>query len=190
MRAYGPVNLNTLLFLIALNVALFLITLLRPEAIYLLGLSPATVAEKPYTIISNMFIHAGFSHILFNMVSLFFLGGFLLRAVGEKGFLAVYFIGGLMGNILFILLAHPESIGVGASGAIYALAGALAVMVPKTPVLIFPIPVPIPLWAAITIFFVISFMFPYIAWQAHLGGLLLGLAAGLIFRKRRRLYRF
>jgi len=62
-------------------------------------------------------------------------------------------------------------------------------MFPKAPVLIFPIPVPMPLWAAITIFFVISFLFPYIAWQAHLGGLLLGLAAGVIFRKRRLLYR-
>ncbi|MFU8796257.1 MAG: rhomboid family intramembrane serine protease [Dehalococcoidia bacterium] len=190
MRAYGPVNLHPLLFLIALNVTLFVITLFRPDAIYLLGLRPALIAEQPWTITTNIFIHAGFSHILFNMISLFFLGSFLLRAVGERSFLAVYFIGGLAGNILFILLAHPDSVGVGASGAIYALAGALAVMVPKAPVLIFPIPVPMPLWAAITIFFGISFLFPYIAWQAHLGGLLVGLAAGLIFRKRRRLHYF
>ena len=190
MRAYGPVNLSTLFFLIALNLALFIITLFRPETVYLLGLSPALVAQQPWTVLSSMFVHAGLSHILFNMISLFFLGGFLLRAVGEKSFLTVYFIGGLAGNVLFILLARPDSVGVGASGAIYALAGALAVMVPKAPVVVFPIPVPMPLWAAITIFFVISFLFPYIAWQAHLGGLLLGLTAGLIFRKRRRLSYF
>jgi len=93
MRAYGPVNLSTLFFLIALNLALFVITLFRPETIYLLGLSPSLVTQQPWTIISNMFVHAGLSHILFNMISLFFLGGFLLRAVGERRFLAVYFIG-------------------------------------------------------------------------------------------------
>jgi uncharacterized protein len=189
MRSYGPLRSNALWFLIALNVALFLVTLLRPEAVQFLGLTPALLSERPWTILSNIFIHANLYHILFNMISLFFLGSFLLRAVGEKSFLAVFFLGGLAGNILFVLLANPFSTGVGASGAIYALGGALAVIVPRVPVLVFPIPVPIPLWAAILIFFFISFL-PGIAWQAHLGGLLLGLLAGLIFRKRRRVYLF
>ena len=77
---------------------------------------------------------------------------------------------------------------VGASGAVFALGGALAVMVPKTKVFIFPIPVPIPLWIAIIGgFLVISFL-PGIAWQAHLGGLLLGLLAGFYFKKQRKVY--
>jgi membrane associated rhomboid family serine protease len=136
-----------------------------------------------------MFVHGGFAHILFNMISLYFLGSFLIRAAGEKSFLAIFFLGGLAGNILFILLADPYSTGIGASGAIFALGGALAVMLPRVPVLVFPIPVPIPLWAAILIFLLLSFL-PGIAWQAHLGGLLLGLIAGLILRKRRRIYSF
>jgi len=188
MRTYGPVNLNPLWFLIGLSVSLFFVTLLRPETIYFLGLTPALLSEQPWTIISNMFVHGGLSHILFNMISLYFLGSFLLRAVGERSLLAVFFLGGLAGNILFILLAHPFSTGVGASGGIYALAGALAIMVPRAPVLVFPIPVPMPLWAAIMIFFFISFLIPTIAWQAHLGGLLVGLIAGLFLRKRRRMY--
>ena len=134
-----------------------------------------------------MFVHGGFAHILFNMISLYFLGSFLIRAAGEKSFLAIFFLGGLAGNILFILLADPYSTGIGASGAIFALGGALAVMLPRVPVLVFPIPVPIPLWGAILIFLLFSFL-PGIAWQAHLGGLLLGLIAGLILRKRRRIY--
>ena len=189
MRTYRAVNLNVLWFLIALNVLIFIITLARPETIYFLGLTPALLSQQPWTIISSMFVHGNFLHILFNMIGLYFLGSFMLRAVGERSFLAVFFLGGLAGNILFVLLAQPFSTGIGASGAIFALGGALAVMVPRVPVLIIPIPVPIPLWVAIIIFFFLSFL-PGIAWQAHVGGLLLGLVAGLIFRRRRRIYYF
>jgi len=159
------------------------------EVVRFLGLRPDQLSQQPWTIISSMFVHGSFFHILFNMIALYFLGSFLIRAAGEKSFLAVFFLGGLAGNILFVLLANPSSTGIGASGGIFALGGALAVMVPKVPVIILPIPVPMPLWVAILIFFFLSFL-PGIAWQAHIGGLLLGLIAGLIFRRRRRVYYF
>ncbi|MFW6102496.1 MAG: rhomboid family intramembrane serine protease [Chloroflexota bacterium] len=188
MRTYRTVNLNVLWFIIALNVAIFIITLVRPEGIiYFLGLTPALLSQQPWTIISSMFVHGGIWHILFNMISLYFLGSFVIRAAGERTFLAVYFLGGLAGNILFALLANPFSTGIGASGAVFALGGALAVMAPRVPVFVFFIPIPIPLWVAIIIFFLLSFL-PSIAWQAHLGGLLLGLVTGLIFRRRRRFH--
>lgn len=188
MRSYRPVNLNTLWFLIALNLVIFVITLLRPaEVISALGLTPAELPERPWAMVSAMFVHGGLTHILFNMIGLYFLGSFLIRAVGERSFLAVFFLGGLAGNVLFAVLAPPQATGIGASGAVYALGGALAVMVPKVPVLVFPVPVPIPLWVAIILFLLLSFL-PGIAWQAHLGGLFLGLIAGFIFRRRRRTY--
>lgn len=202
MRTYRTVNLSVLWFLIALNVVIFIITLLRPEILYFLGLTPALLSKQPWTIISSMFVHGNFWHILFNMIALYFLGSFLIRAAGEKSFLAVFFLGGLAGNALYFLFGHlvlhgllPPSFGdpfipgIGASGGIFALGGALAVVVPRVPVIIIPIPVPIPLWVAILIFFLLSFL-PGIAWQAHVGGLLLGLVAGLIFRRRRRIYYF
>jgi len=197
MRTYRAVNLNVLWFLIALNVVIFVIELVvggypitvNNEVVRFLGLNTAQLQAHPFTIISSMFVHGGFTHILFNMISLYFLGSFFLRVAGEKSFLAIFFLGGLAGNILFVLLA-PFSIGIGASGAIFALGGALAVIVPRVPVLIIPIPVPMPLWIAILIFFFLSFLFSGIAWQAHLGGLLLGLIAGLILRRRRRIYYF
>ncbi len=194
MRTYRPVNLNVLWFLIALNVLIFVIELVIGgdpinEVVRFLGLRPDQLSQQPWTIISSMFVHGSFFHILFNMIALYFLGSFLIRAAGEKSFLAVFFLGGLAGNILFVLLANPSSTGIGASGGIFALGGALAVMVPKVPVIILPIPVPMPLWVAILIFFFLSFL-PGIAWQAHIGGLLLGLIAGLIFRRRRRVYYF
>jgi membrane associated rhomboid family serine protease len=191
MRAYRAVNLNILWFLIALNVLIFVITLLRPaEVIGLLGLTPALLSKQPWTIISSMFVHGGFAHILFNMISLYFLGSFFLRAVGERSFLAVFFLGGLAGNVLYVLLAPPYITGIGASGAIFAIGGALAVLVPKVPVYIFFIPIAMPLWLAILIFFLLSFLFSGIAWQAHLGGVLGGVIAGFVLRRRRRIYYF
>ena len=189
MRTHGTANLNILWFLIALNIVIYVITLLRPEAVYFLGLIPARLFQQPWTIISSIFVHGSFWHIMVNMISLYFLGSFMLRSVGEKSFIAVFFLGGLVGNLLFILIANPFLTGVGASGAIYALGGALAIMAPRVPVIIFPIPVPIPLWVAIIILFFISFL-PGIAWQAHIGGLILGVIAGLIFRRRSRVYYF
>jgi membrane associated rhomboid family serine protease len=201
MRTYRAVNLNVLWFLIALNVVIFVITLVRPEAIIgFFGLNTAELHEYPWTIISSMFVHHPriWTHILFNMISLYFLGSFLIRVVGQRSFLAVFFLGGLAGNLLVILYAHLTGftiVGFGASGGVLALGGALAVIVPRVPVLIFPIPVPMPLWVAILIFFFILIILPMliggvISWQAHLGGLLLGLVAGLIFRRRRRTYYF
>ena len=195
MRTYRAVNLNVLWFLIALNVLIFIIELavggypitVDNPVVRLLGLSTTQLSQQPWTIVSSIFVHGGFGHILFNMISLYFLGSFFLRAVGERSFLAVFFLGGLAGNALYVLLAPPNVIGIGASGAIFAVGGALAVLVPRVPVFIFFIPVPAPLWVAILIFFVLSFLFAGIAWQAHLGGLLLGLVAGLILRRRRRI---
>jgi len=201
MRTYRAVNLNVLWFLIALNVAIFILEIAIGEypivrngeivnrIVLFLGLTPYELSQQPWTIISSIFVHGSIWHILFNMISLYFLGSFFIRAAGERNFLAVFFLGGLAGNILFALLAYPFSTGIGASGAVFALGGALAVMVPRVPVFIFFIPIPVPLWVAIIIFFLLSFL-PSIAWQAHLGGLLLGVIAGLIFRRRRRVYYF
>jgi len=204
MRTYRAVNLNVLWFLIALNVAIFVIELavggypiieygqVVNEVARFLGLNTALLSQQQWTIISSIFVHGSFAHIIFNMISLYFLGSFFIRAAGEKSFLAVFFLGGLAGNLCFILYAHLVDLtltGFGASGAVFALGGALAVMVPRVPVFIFFIPIAMPLWVAIIIFFFLSFI-PGIAWQAHLGGLLLGLVAGLILKRRRRIYYF
>ena len=191
MRSYGAFSLNAIWFLIAVNILVFIFTLIRPEAIFILGLTPAYFLYQPWTIITNLFVHGGIGHIMCNMISLYFLGSFLLRLTGEKRFLIVYFLGGIVGNIFFIFYykllpgAYPV-MGVGASGAIFALGGALAIMAPRVPVFIFFIPISTPLWLAIVIFLLISFIpAAGIAWQAHLGGLLLGLIVGYYFKRRK-----
>ena len=153
-----------------------------------LALSRLTFLEYPWTILSYMFTHLDFFHLLFNMLTLYFFGSFLNRIAGVKAFLIIYFTGGLLGGLLVLLLSPVSSFTIGASGAIFALGGALAVLAPSLKVFIFPIPVPMPLWVSILVSFLVLAILPGVSWQGHLGGLLFGLLAGWYLRKRTRVY--
>jgi membrane associated rhomboid family serine protease len=185
-RRYRRYNLTPVAILIGVNVLMFLATTVDEDLIYSLGLRPASLSEKPWTIVTNLFIHGGLGHIIANMLTLYFFGTYLSGVVGQRNFLIIYFLGGLMGNILFIVLAPSSSTGIGASGAVFALGGTLTIMRPSLKVIVFPIPAPLPLWVAVIGGFLVISFFPNVAWQAHLGGLALGLAAGYFFTKRRR----
>ncbi len=171
--------------LIALNLILFIATLIAPRLIYTFGLNSYTLAQHPWTFITSMFIHGSWWHIFGNMLTLFFFGTYVLELVGQGKFWLVYLIGGIAGNALFILLAPGYTV-VGASGAIFALGGTLAVMRPRIRVFVFPIPVPVPLWIAVIGGFVVVSFLGNVAWQAHLGGIIVGLIAGYIFRRQER----
>jgi len=179
------ISLTPLWVLIAVNILLFIATSIRPEAANSLAVSRSTIASQPWTIVSAMFTHANIFHIVFNMLALYFYGMYVLALVGEARFFIVYFLGGIIGNALFLLLSGPYAAAVGASGAVFALGGLLVVLVPRMKVMIFPIPVQIDLWIAIIIFAVIS-LSPGVAWQAHFGGLATGLAAGYLFKMQAR----
>jgi len=178
--------------LLGVNFIVFIAALINEARITsLLGLMPATFLDEPWTIVTSMFVHAGFGHILFNMLMLYFFGSYFLGLVGESKFLIVYFVGGLAGNVLFMLIG-PSATLIGASGALYALMGTLAVMRPKLKVLLYFL-IPVDLW--IVVIFASLIMIPMardatrqgtIAWEAHLGGLVAGLVAGYYFRRRER----
>ena len=185
-RSYQGFSLGPIGFLIIVNIIVFIATSIRPDLIYLFGLKPAIFLERPWTIVTNLFIHSGIWHILANMLTLYFFGSYLTRLIGERNFLIVYFIGGILGNIFYIVLGPPFSIAIGASGAVFAVAGALTVMRPRLRVFIIPIPVPLPLWVAVIGGFLVLSFFPHVAWQAHLGGLVFGLVVGYFFRRRER----
>ncbi len=186
--SYRGSNLGPIGFLIVANIILFIATSINRELILFLGLIPAAILDKPWTIVTSIFLHVSIGHILANMITLYFFGKYLYTLIGEKKFLVVYFIGGILGNIFYVLLGPPLSIAIGASGAVFTVGGVLAVMRPKLRVFVFPIPAPLPLWVAVVGgFFIISFL-PNVAWQAHLGGLAFGLTIGYFFRKRERLF--
>jgi membrane associated rhomboid family serine protease len=145
--------------------------------------------ERPWTVVTSIFLHAPwqnglFYHILFNMITLYFFGTFLVNLIGDKLFLLIFVLGGIVGNLFYMIIPPNAAPVIGASGAIFALGGVLVIMRPNLRVFVFPIPVPIPLWAAVLGGFFLTFFLANIAWQAHLGGIVFGLVAGLFFRYR------
>src|SRR4030065_355369 len=107
---------------------------LNYNLVALLGLQTATFIQQPWTIVTNLFVHGSIWHLLFNMLTLYFFGTFLLRLASVRTFLIIYFLGGIVGNIFFMLFAilmdsifmDPRllyAIVIGASGAIFALGG-------------------------------------------------------------------
>ena len=188
---YRGDNLTPVMVLIVLSFLVYVATkaatLLDYPLIVLLGLQPAALLARPWTIITNLFVHGSIWHLLANMFTLFFFGRFLTGLIGTGNFLIIYFCGGILGNIFFILLGDPLAIVIGASGAIFALGGTLTVLTPKLRVFVFPIPAPLPLWVAIIGGFLILSFLPNVAWQGHLGGLVCGLIAGFVLRRRARI---
>ena len=97
------------------------------------------VLVKPWTLITSLFVHANFPHILFNMFTLYFAGTFFTRHFSDKQLYTVYFTGGIIGNLLYILsynyfpvfeAVRASSYAVGASGAIMAILVAIACKAP------------------------------------------------------------
>lgn len=185
---------NPVLVLIALNIVFFLATSIQQSLQVTLGLVPSLFLHRPWTILTAMFVHANIWHILFNMLALFYFGRMLTMIIGPNKFLLVYFVGGILGNLLFLLLNISSlSLLIGASGAVYAVAGALVVLAPNVRIAFWGI-IPMPLWVYVLIFLVLLSLPPFvaigIAWQAHMGGLVTGLVAGYIYRRSGRYYYF
>jgi len=195
--------------LIFVNVVLFVAFLIMMNsmgdaAIPLVAIQPAMImaGQNVWTFITSMFMHASMTHLFVNMVSLFFLGTFVERLIGKKRFLWLYVVGGLVASLFFVVLAgffggsslggmvfgSPLAFAVGASGAIFALGGLLAVLTPKLPVLVFFV-IPMPMWMAmiglIVVVWLASLALPFgVGNTAHLGGLLVGIAYGFYLKKK------
>lgn len=181
--------------IILANIAIFFITIAAPDFVFdLMALQPSTVLHKPWTLITNMFVHAGLDHIFFNMIALFFFGVYLEGLVGEKIFGRIYFAGGLFASIAYVFtslvfnIPPPDIPAVGASGAVFAVMGALVVLQPNLTIFVsFFFPMPLYIWAALYTMYAASLMFftmGNVAHNAHLGGLVAGLVFGYYLKKK------
>jgi len=184
-------NLNPIWVIIGLNFLVFIFVNINSDLLNLLALKPGDLFSAPWTLFTCIFTHYSLWHILFNMLTFFFFGRFVMSLLGTGYMLLIYLVGGVVGSLFFAFMA-PHSSAIGASGAVYALGGALIVLRPQLRVIMFPLPIPIPLWAAILVGFVILLLpgAGGIAWQAHLGGLVFGLIAGFFLRKKVRVIIF
>ncbi|WNZ10191.1 rhomboid family intramembrane serine protease [Streptomyces sp. 11x1] len=141
-----------------------------------------------YRLVTSMFLHSGVMHIAFNMLSLWWIGGPLEAALGRARYLTLYFASGLAGSALTYLLAAPNQLTLGASGAVFGLFGATAVLMRRLKYDMRPVII------LLVINLVITFGWSGIAWQAHVGGLVGGVLIGYAMvhapRERRALIQY
>lgn len=141
--------------LIAVNIAVFIIASLinlffflmaldleTGILIHFLGISsnPNVIITKPWTLITYMFTHFGFFHILFNMIVLYVGGRLFSQYIGEKRLLGTYLLGGLMGAMFFVISYNlfpafqeitQKSVAIGASASVIAVFVAIATYMPN-----------------------------------------------------------
>lgn len=147
--------------------------------------------SKPYQLVTCMFAHGGFFHILFNMYALWLFGTAMERLWGPKKFLIFYFVCGIAAGVTEMFLV-PVGFAIGASGAIMGLLAAFAYTFPNVEFYILPIPFPIKakylaaIYAAIDLFGQFSGFGGNVAHFAHLGGLVMGFILCIIWKKTGR----
>ena len=176
---------SVVLMLIGLNLVIFVLQMLLGNSFtseFLLN--SGNILSRPWTLITSMFLHGGFTHIAFNMYALFLFGPLVEQRIGSKRFTFIYFISGILAGIGFVLFQMlikgvPGS-ALGASGAIMGILGVTIMLFPDLRVLFFFF-IPMSLRTAGIIFALIDFVGLFydsgIANSAHL----VGLASGLLF---------
>ncbi len=184
--------------LIAANVAIFFLTLPAmsndPSMQRLLidwAMIPARISDGGgyYTVISSMFLHAGFMHIGGNMLFLWIFGDNLEEEMGHLGFLGFYLASGIGAGLVHVLSAPGSMVPtVGASGAIAGVMGGYLLMYPKAKVdvlfifVVFFKIIPVPAWAMLGLWFGLQLFngvgadpdLGGVAYWAHAGGFIAG----------------
>ena len=177
---------NVTLWLIIINIVVFFLSVLKPALFSYFSLNVINVIYKHayWQFFTYMFTHGNFQHVFFNMLGLFFFGFSVEKAIGSKEFLLFYLLSGIFcGLVSFTayylsalsgnIMAYYYSL-LGASGAIYAVLLAYAVIFPRNMIFIFGI-LPLPAPILVIVYAVIDFGGQFIgssnvAHLAHLSG--------------------
>ncbi|MCO5284833.1 MAG: rhomboid family intramembrane serine protease [Chitinophagaceae bacterium] len=194
-----PVVIN----LIIVNCLIFLCQYLFDDKFYITARFALYGMEdpnfRPYQLITHMFLHGGWAHLLFNMYALWLFGSMLERNWGPKVFIIFYLLSGLGAAFAQILLI-PGSVAVGASGAIMGLLAAFAYTYPNVQFFIIPFPFAIKAKWIVVVYVLIDLFGGMssirsatggdgIAHFAHLGGLATGFLLMIFWiSKRSRRY--
>ena len=175
--------------LLLANVVIFLFSMAFPVLIQDFALIPLAIPFRPWTLVTYMFLHGSFMHILFNMLMLFFFGPRLEERLGSRTFIWFYLACGVGGAVLSF--ATPFSMVVGASGAIFGVVVGFARYWPREEIYIWGV---LPVQARVlAIFMVVSSLVASfagardgIAHFAHLGGLVAGWIYLRVWERRRQ----
>jgi len=184
--------------LIAANVIIFVMTLSNQEYYFKkYGLIPVDIMEGKnlFTLVTSMFLHVDLIHLVLNMLFLLIAGDGCERAMGSSRFLVFYLACGVLAGLFYAYMSSTSATPtIGASGAIFGVLAAFAILFPfRWLITLFGfIPVPVP--AIIFIFIAIltetavvaSGKLDFIAHSAHVGGFLAGVFLTLLFGPRKR----
>jgi membrane associated rhomboid family serine protease len=176
------------LWLCAVCVAVFILQLVIPGFTELFLLTPEAWPQG-WRFVSAVFLHGGVGHLLYNLLALGLFGSMLERLVGSRRFLLVFFVSGIVANILSVNFYDAS---LGASGAIFGVIGALIMIRPGLPVFAFGFPMPIfiagILWVAGDVLGAVGYMsgnpINNTGNFAHLSGMIVGLVMGFFYRRR------
>lgn len=159
-----------------------------------LAFIPALILARPWTIVTYMFVHAGLTHILFNMIALYFFGPRVEQRIGSERFFSLYMISGITGGLLSFIFAPAAPI-VGASGAIFGVMLAYARFWPRDRIYIWGV-LPIEARWLVIGYTVLSLWWGFgggatgTAHFAHLGGFVGGFLCLLYMQKHQGAKRF
>lgn len=196
--------------IIVFNVLVYLLqTAQGPQMerfVYFYGLVPAryfvpqiagyfSTGEQVFALLSFMFLHGGFWHLLGNMWSLYIFGDNVEDHLGPLRYTAFYLLCGLASGLSHLLIHRYSNIPtIGASGAIAGVMGAYFILYPRSrvltliPILFIPYFIEIPAYFFLGIWFVLQFLNAAgggaaggVAWWAHIGGFVFGMAVLKIF---------
>jgi len=184
---YALIILNTLLFLIAMLLSgdmadIDLGVLVELGALY----GPLVVLKGEWwRLLSAMFLHGGMTHLLMNMVSLYIVGQGVERYFSKTAYLFLYLFSGLIGAMVSLLM-HPQSVGVGASGAIFGLFGALIglFVAHKEQLGAGSREIVKDVAVILGLNLLLGLSIPSIDMSAHVGGMITGLIGGLMIARR------
>jgi len=177
------------------NLAIFALESFLPGAerfLASLALIPAYIPERPWTLITYQFLHAGFGHVFFNMMSLYIFGPRLEAELGSRKFVALYLLSGVAGGLLSWVFS-PVAVIVGASGAILGVTFGYARYWPRDQILIWFVPMQVRV--AMVLMVVLDLFGGFngtgnTAHFAHLGGVAGAYVFLKIAERRPRLARF
>lgn len=178
--------------LIIINILLFLLVFSMPEemrnSVFETFAFSSEQAGEIWRWFTSLFLHASASHLFFNMLGLYFFGKILENEVEKQWYLAVFFVGGLIGSFAFMFTSGNPVVG--ASGSVFALMGAAMLLNPVKRVhfYIFPLPlafVAIMFLLATTIVVYFQPELGGVAHIAHFGGLITGAMFALFYKPKR-----
>ena len=143
------------------NIGVFFLQQTVDVVSYYLIFVPQLVLVRPWTLVTYMFLHGGTMHLVFNMLGLFFFGPRVEERLGSRSFLFLYFISGITGALLSLVMGQNAPI-VGASAGIFGIMLAFAWFWPDVPIYIWGV-LPIPARMLVIITTVLTL------WQAGAG---------------------